>query len=147
TLEQEQTERTEKTIPPFPLFPPVRIALVALALLALGTPRAEPGFRAPLSFDVGSGPVSNAVSVAVADFNGDGIPDLAVANGSPAPGTQGKVSILQGKGDGTFRTAVEYATGERSSSVAVGDFNGDGIPDLALSDNAVSNGTVSVLLG
>jgi hypothetical protein len=50
--------------------------------------------------------------------------------------------VLLGKGDGTFRPAVNYATGPAPSWVAVGDFNGDGIPDLA-----VATDTVSVLLG
>jgi hypothetical protein len=71
TLEQDETERTQKITPPFSLLSPVRIALAALVLLALGTPQAQPGFPAPLSFDAGSGPLS----VAAADFNGDGIPD------------------------------------------------------------------------
>jgi hypothetical protein len=71
-LEQEQTEKTEKSIAPFPLLPPVRIALTAFVLLSLGTPRARPGFPAPLSYDAGSSPFS----VAAADFNGDGIPDM-----------------------------------------------------------------------
>jgi hypothetical protein len=44
-----------------------------------------PGFVAPLSFDAGQNPAS----VAVGDFNGDGAPDLAVANGS------GTVSVLR----------------------------------------------------
>ena len=74
--------------------------------------------------------------VAVGDFNGDGILDLAVANYQSA-----NVSVLLGKGDGTFQATVNYAAGTRPSSVAVGDFNGDGFPDLA----TVSNG-VSILL-
>src|SRR5207245_9562137 len=52
------------------------------------------------------------------------------------------VSVLLGKGDGSFRPAVNYATGPAPSAVAVGDFNGDGILDLA-----VPTDTVSVLLG
>jgi hypothetical protein len=110
SIEEKQTERTEKKIPPFSLFPPVKIALAALALLALGTPRAHPGFPAPLNFDAGTFPVS----VAVADFDGDGIPDLAVANGGGTTGAdQGSVSILLGKGDGTFRAAVNHPAGVR----------------------------------
>jgi hypothetical protein len=83
--------------------------------------------------------------VAVGDFNGDGIADLAVTNfgpvsGPPAPGT---VSILLGNGDGTFRAAVDYAAGLGPLGVALGDFNGDGVPDLVVT-NAEQ---VSVLLG
>ena len=69
--------------------------------------------------------------MAVADLNGDGFPDLVVANHlgtstSPA----GHVSVLLGNGDGTFRAAVDYDLGSLVNAVAVGDFNGDGIPDL-----------------
>ena len=64
------------------------------------------------------------VSVAVGDFNGDGKPDLAVANAS-----SGNVGVLLGSGSGTFASAVNYAAGILPVSVAVGDFNGDGKPD------------------
>src|SRR5262249_31341063 len=90
-------------------------------------------------------------TVAVADFNRDGIPDLAVANrgGTTTGDHQGTVSILLGKGDGTFRVAVDYAAGTNSSAVAVGDFNGDGIPDLVVGNGTAigSSDNVSVLLG
>jgi uncharacterized repeat protein (TIGR01451 family) len=80
----------------------------------------------------------NVVSMAVGDFDGDGNPDLAVTDSSG-------VSVLRGKGDGTFKAAVLYSAGTEPQSVVVGDFNGDGIPDLA----AVSpqDGKVYVLLG
>ena len=61
--------------------------------------------------------------MAVADFNGDGKPDLAVTVTSFADNT---VSVLLGNGDGTFQTHVDYATGSHPTSVAVADFNGDG---------------------
>ncbi len=79
-------------------------------------------------------------SVAVGDFNGDGIPDLAVANN-----WGNTVTILLGSGDGTFTPAPSPATGSGPIFVAVGDFNGDGIPDLAVA-NAASD-TVTILLG
>jgi hypothetical protein len=117
-------------------------AVAALALLAISTPRAMPGFQAPLSFDTGPA----AYTVAVWDFNGDGIPDLAVANaGNYYTFTGGNLSVLLGKGDGTFQAAVNYVVGDSPTSVAVGDFNGDGIVDLAVSDTAGNQ--VSVLLG
>jgi hypothetical protein len=93
---------------------------------------------APLAYDTGGGPVS----VAVADFNGDGIPDLAVAT-STYPGT---VSVLLGQGDGTFLPAQSFPAGSNPRSVAVGDFNGDGKLDLAVANYNLS-GSVSVLLG
>src|SRR5262249_19175487 len=55
------------------------------------------------------------------------------------------VSVLLGNGDGSFQDPVYYATGSYPSSVVVGDFNGDGIPDLAVANYGSSH--VSVLLG
>jgi hypothetical protein len=91
-------------------------------------------FQAAQSFPAGTAPNS----VAVGDFNGDGKPDLAVANLY-----SGTVSVLLGNGDGTFLPAVTDAAGVHPSSVAVGDFNGDGILDLAVA----GYGGVRVLLG
>ena len=55
------------------------------------------------------------------------------------------MSVLLGNGDGTFQAAVNYAAGAGPSSVAVGDFNGDGKADLAVANYDSDN--VSVLLG
>ncbi len=79
-------------------------------------------------------------SMAVGDFNGDGKPDLVVANVD-----SDTVSVLLGNGDGTFQTAQNFGAGRGPRSVAVGDFNGDGKLDLAVA-NFYSN-NVSVLLG
>ena len=75
-----------------------------------------------------------------ADFNGDGIPDLAVANMYA-----NNLTLLLGKGDGTFTSAGTLATGVYPSAIAVGDFNGDGKLDLAVT-NSYSQ-TVSIYLG
>ena len=72
---------------------------------------------------------SDSRSVAVGDFNGDGKPDLAVANSG-----SNNVSVLLGNGDGTFQAPVNYTAGSRSASVAVADFNGDGKPDLVVAN-------------
>jgi hypothetical protein len=77
-------------------------------------------------------------SIAVGDFNGDGILDLAVESSNPAwragmmhPPAPYILSILLGNGDGTFSTALSPMGGTGNTSIGVGDFNGDGILDLA----------------
>ena len=79
-------------------------------------------------------------AVAIADFNGDLIPDLAVTDlvGNTA-------SILLGEGGGKFAPAVAYAAGFGPTAIAIGDFNGDHLPDLAITDAGA--GAVSILLG
>ena len=102
-----------------------------------GTFRSEP--ESPVTGDT-------PASITVADFNGDGILDLAVANLYVDTNQPGTVTVLLGNGDGTFTpTAVSPATGFLPYSVAVGDFNGDGKADLVTA-NAGSN-TATVLLG
>ena len=86
------------------------------------------------------------LAIAAADFNGDGILDLAVTNQNDGYPLLGTVTILIGRGNGTFvPMAVSPVTGSVPYSVEVADFNGDGKPDLAVA-NAGSN-TITVLLG
>ena len=86
-----------------------------------------------------------------ADLNGDGIPDLALLwnNGDNVTG-QIFVTILLGKGDGTFATGgTTQATGVKSEpNMISGDFNGDGKPDLAiLSSDGYSSSFITAMLG
>ncbi len=78
--------------------------------------------------------------MAVADVNGDGKPDLVVANNN-----SDNVSVLLGNGTGTFGAADHLRRRHESHSVAVADVNGDGKPDLVVANYGSNN--VSVLLG
>ena len=110
-------------------------------------------FRTAVSYSSGG---STPTSVVVADVNGDGKPDLLVANTCDPNNncSTGAVAVLLGKGDGTFHAAVSYGSGgSLADSVAVADVNGDGKPDLVVMNQALcgpppcGHGQVGVLLG
>ncbi len=99
-----------------------------------GTP--PPAFATQVIVPAGSAPRS----VAVADLNADGLPDLVVANEA-----SNNVSVFLGRGTGGYVTKTNFLAGISPRSVAVGDVNGDGKPDLITAN--FSSDTVSVLLG
>jgi len=97
---------------------------------------------------------STAISVAVGDLNGDHSPDLVVANQcETATNCSGSIGVLLGNGDGTFQSVQTYSSGgNKTASLAIGDFNGDGSADLAVASQCrgngdCSSGSVGVLLG
>ena len=94
-------------------------------------------FADKVDYATGVGPSS----VAVADFNGDGQPDLAVADAE-----SNAISIFLGNSNGTFATEVSYNTGAVSAPISIiaADFNGDSKPDLAVVNGGSNN--VSILL-
>jgi hypothetical protein len=104
----------------------------------------------PVDFSAGIHPRS----VTVADFNNDGKADLAVVNMGQLSNFQGSLSVLLGNGDGSFRPAVttnlqDSGQGQGTAeTLAVGDFNGDHLLDVALNTGG-SNGSpaVEVLFG
>jgi hypothetical protein len=85
-------------------------------------------------------------AIAIGDFSGDGKPDIAALNTGDGvnPAT---VSVLLGNGSGGFTPATgsPFLVGVYATGITIGDFNGDGKPDLATADSEFS--TVSVLLG
>ena len=104
---------------------------------------------------------SQALSVAMGDLNGDGHPDLVVANdcagaadGNCANQGAGQIGVLLGKGDGTFQPVVSYFSGGAiGSGVSLADVNGDGLLDAIAMNSCqelgggCDNGSIGVLLG
>jgi ribosomal protein L27 len=98
-------------------------------------------FSAKQDFTTGTSPYS----VAIGDLDGDGKPDLAVVNTSTNTvsvflntSTNGSVS------SGSFATTVNLTTGTSPLSVAIGDLDGDGKPDLAVANSSGSPGSISL---
>jgi hypothetical protein len=95
-------------------------------------------FRQGGTFTVGS---SGSYRLAVGDFNGDGNLDLATTG----PGEDSYVSILLGKGDGTFQPHIDTEiSGQTLCRLVAGDFNGDGHLDLAVESDGYQ---ITILLG
>jgi FG-GAP-like repeat len=88
-------------------------------------------------------------AIVTADFNGDGKADLAVSepcgNDPACVNYNGSISILLGKGDGSFTAAASPAVNDYPGALAVGDFNGDGKTDIAVAN--FTGSAVSILLG
>jgi uncharacterized protein (TIGR03437 family) len=98
------------------------------------------------TFQPASQVTDSGIPLFVADLNGDGIPDLAV-RGLFGTGQCGDMEVRLGNGDGTFQKPLCLIGPEAmGAEAAIGDFNGDGIPDLVWSSGR-SNGDVSVFLG
>ena len=104
------------------------------------------------SFDYVASP-----SIVIEDVNNDGKPDVIVSGVCDVATdcADGGVAVMLGNGDGSFQTAVVYdAGGQWTSSLALGDLNGDGQPDIVLTNCGPTSGggcggegSVGVLLG
>jgi hypothetical protein len=125
-----------------------------------GSPAGETVFRSPGAQKVNFLPAVpyntsgyNPYSVAIADVNGDGKPDLIVANQEQSKNDpEGSISVMLGKGNGRFDAPVNYGSGGQGAySVSVADVNGDGKLDLVVANgcagSSCSMGAVGVLLG
>ncbi|MDM7916700.1 MAG: FG-GAP-like repeat-containing protein, partial [Candidatus Eisenbacteria bacterium] len=112
---------------------------VALRMLVVCLGVGDGTFHAPVAYGLGGG--IRPECLAIGDLNSDGIEDLATANMATS-----NVSILLGRGDGTFLDGVVYPAGVSASFVTiVPNLNQDDIPDLAIGNLGL--GLVTVLLG
>src|SRR5216684_8935541 len=115
----------------------VKLLFLCVVLSCLGSQAdAQAYFFNRADFAIGTYPTG----IAAADFNRDGILDLAIVDT-----TASTVSVLLGRSDGTFGSGKSYPTGFSPSQIAVGDFNQDGSLDLLVSNYL--DGTVSVFFG
>ena len=88
--------------------------------------------------------LDSVVSVTVADFNHDGVPDLAVSDWRA-----GMVTIFTGQGNGTFHKGWSFRLRMPGikAQLSTADFNGDGVPDLAVIYESDDGDTYEVMLG
>jgi hypothetical protein len=85
-------------------------------------------------------------ALAIGDLNGDGKPDLAIANWAGQPEkTKGEgLTIMLGDGKGAFKAMAgsPFPTGDGPTRIAIGDVNGDGVPDVVVANYTSNNVTI-----
>ena len=101
-------------------------------------------FQSEQTYSLGSD-ANSPNSVAVADLNGDGKPDVVVSSSAVYNGGSNSLTVLLNNGSGGFPTATSYGVGTTPTSVTLADMNQDGKLDLI--DANAGDGTVSVLFG
>lgn len=115
--------------------------------LSLLTGNGDGTFNAPVNF-ANNGFQEDSPAVVATDLDNDGRLDVVLAHGIScfvAPCVAARtITVMLGFGDGTFQLPIEIEVGTGMSRIAVGDFNRDGIKDLAI---AGDNSQLYTLLG
>jgi len=113
----------------------LRVSCLALANLFIpASLRATTLFEPAQAYLTAGTGAAGTRAMVVVDVNGDGKPDLVVANVcTNVNNCDGNISVLLGNGDGTFQSAKATDAGFAGGSIAVADLNGDGKPDLVVS--------------
>ncbi|MBB5059108.1 uncharacterized protein (DUF2141 family) [Granulicella aggregans] len=102
-------------------------------------------------------PLPPSAPINVADLNGDKIPDMVLynyaiytnVNGTPTITTPSSLQVMLGKADGTFAAAtnISLIANPTPNPIAVGDINGDGIPDIITEGETFSGSNITYMLG
>ena len=115
----------------------------------LGTGELEPGTAGTLTWTNSQTPATEPEpqSIAVGDFNGDGIPDIAIGtDGTTTTSGAGYISLLLGNGDGTFQAVKNFAALPNNQVIAVAAFVDGGPEDVIAISNSASNANNAVML-
>uniref|UniRef100_Q02BD5 Conserved repeat domain n=1 Tax=Solibacter usitatus (strain Ellin6076) TaxID=234267 RepID=Q02BD5_SOLUE len=119
--------------------PDLTVSDSANSFVAILTGNGDGTFQPEVDYAAGTQPSA----IVVGDFNFDGMADIATVSGA---GSDGSVSVLLGKADGSFAPAISSATGTGADvTLMVADFNGDGKADVAV--GSFSTAGVNILLG
>jgi len=147
-IQAQMSSNPDRLMDPALVSGSIQKSSVKFGSLLTATPQATAvGFSSALPNFIGHRDylaISGPDNLAMGDLNGDGIPDLVVTTGTSDGSTPGNVSVLLGNRDGSFGQARLFNTGGIAPFDAViGDFNGDGKNDIAVTTFE----GVSILLG
>ena len=125
-----------------------RLGFIAIAVAALAFPATALAFGT-----FGSVKTSHTGGVvyglAISDMNGDGKADIVAGNDSSTNVPSGHISLLLGKGNGSFKRQIKIADSKGPEGIAIGNFNGDKHKDFAVGNynNGGSASSVEIFLG
>ena len=120
--------------------PDLVLAGTGSTYVAVLTGKGGGAFQPAMFIDAGNnGSGLTPSAAAIADFNGDGKPDLLVAGPFKIDGHSGRVGVMMGKGDGTFQALkMSIVNSDYPSAAVTADFNGDGKADAVIATSPIN---------